>query len=152
MVFVHLTGPLYRDPWIPCLVSLWLLPVDFKTNTKHKCRSSVFTRLCIGRQSPESVDKSQLRTNWDHTWIVEDIKSDHDTSRRKRGGKESEGSSGLKASWQWTRKTGQNSLNLGLLCWNFFSHRCTFLNIKKESVSHGRVEVISGTLYITGSM
>lgn len=31
------------------------------------------------------------------------------------------------------------------------THRCTFLNIKKEPVSHGRVEVISCTLYFTVS-
>lgn len=142
---------LYRDPCIQYLVSLWLLPVVFKTNTKHKCRSNVSTRLCMGHQSPESIDKSQSRTNWDHTWIVEDIKSDHDTSWKK-GAKESEGSSDLRASWRWTRKPRENSLNYGLLWWNFFSHRCTFLNIKKESVSHGRVEVISGTLYITVSV
>lgn len=77
LVFVYLTGPLQRSLH-PVSFSLWLLPLVFKTNTKQKCRSNVSTRLCIGHQSPESVDKSQSRTNWDHTWIIEDIKSDHD--------------------------------------------------------------------------
>lgn len=48
----------------------------------------MYLQVMHGSSKSESIDKSQSRTNWDHTWIVEDIKSDHDTSWKKGGKRE----------------------------------------------------------------
>lgn len=85
--------------------------------------------------------------------ITENIKSDYSISW-KRGKKKSEDCFGFRAGWEWIQKNLANFLELWVVPVGFFSEGLQLypqMNIKKESISHGKLVVFSVTLYFTMS-
>lgn len=107
----------------------------------------------MGYQNSECIEKSQSGTNRSIIGLIAEEISDYDTSCKKKKKEKMRMAlvSELVAGEQ--RETKQSFLVTSAALVGFLlkafdcTHRCAFFNIKKESVSHGSVEVISGTLF-----